>query len=244
MSSSSLTSEAASSSVSDIRPIKLSKSKENVTEQQQSKLNLNYTPDYTDCIDQSVEVHEPHITNDRKTEQSHSSDEVATMNKQSEHEEDNTITSNANHNEEEMNDTPSDQIIDAQGNLVNSTRKLTKFHEKVQKKDKISKLTGRRRSVELISPFLFSNNVEEAHKNANNIMTSDLVKTKTGVRPYPTDLTDPMKSRRISKIAQITGRGDDLNEISDLLFAGDAYEAYQNAQDLRKLEKMKRLGGF
>ncbi|KAL7713610.1 Uncharacterized protein QTN25_008810 [Entamoeba marina] len=135
-------------------------------------------------------------------------------------------------------------------------KKLIRLQQIQNKTDKLSKLTGRRKSLEKISPFLISESVEEAKSNAILLFKSDHLKHRTGERPQAFELQKKQSpdgivttkssintNIRMNKMTKYFGRRGSLEIISDLLDPVDSDEAIENSIKLRKMEKLRRMGG-
>ncbi|ELP87624.1 hypothetical protein EIN_146180 [Entamoeba invadens IP1] len=148
-------------------------------------------------------------------------------------------------------------IDDADFTLRNDTKTLRDTEDWIihlqmtdKKKDKLTRLTGRRNSIEKISPFLISETSEQAKANGSLVLKSDTIKQKTGERPDPCFLRKVRRSGnrydhvRIDKMRKIFGRRDSIVVISNLVVASTSQEAMQNAIKIRRVEKLKKLAGL
>ncbi|EDR23909.1 hypothetical protein EDI_326650 [Entamoeba dispar SAW760] len=134
---------------------------------------------------------------------------------------------------------------------------MNKLQKANKKKDKLARLTGRRNSLEKISPFLVSETSEEAIRNGSLVLKSDHIKQKIGERPDPIILSkhiiDNKKSfdknewktkEKINKISKIFGRPDSITTIALLLQSSSPNEAIINSIKIKKMEKLKKLAGI
>ena len=119
-----------------------------------------------------------------------------------------------------------------------------------KKKDKLTRMMGRRNSIDKLSPFLVSHNEEEALKNGNMVLKSDHLKQLTGERPNAQELqkknnqTNGQKNtNKANKIAGLLGRRHSIGEFDEMLNIHDVDEALHNAMKLRRMEKLKKMAG-
>ncbi|EKE40641.1 hypothetical protein ENUP19_0248G0037 [Entamoeba nuttalli] len=171
--------------------------------------------------------------------------------------------------------TNNDHINKDQNSLVQSLDSKNVQEEKVLKdteewvntkqltdkrKDKLARITGRRNSLEKLSPFLYANSPEEAKRNAKMVFSSDVLKQKLGERALPGDIScinsESIKGARVAhgtnkppkekmeKITKVLGRRESIGSIADLLTAKTESDAIENGLKIRKMEKLKKMAGL
>ena len=119
-----------------------------------------------------------------------------------------------------------------------------------KKKDKLTRMMGRRNSIDKISPFLISHNEEEALQNGNLVLKSDHLKQLTGERPNANELqkksnnnTTNKSTNKVNKVGGLLGRRYSIGEYGDMLNFNDGDDALHYAVKLRRMEKLKKMAG-
>ena len=163
----------------------------------------------------------------------------------------NTKPENEENNENSNNTKPAEPTTNREEKVLQEIEEWMATLQKIDKrKDKLSRITGRRNSLDKLSPFLVAQTEEEALEKGNLILQSDRLKQKTGERPDYKELQQKEKKtkkaggRKGNKIGGLFGRRHSFDEISELLNVESGEDAMENAMKLRRMEKLKKMAGI
>ncbi|ELP85684.1 hypothetical protein EIN_410030 [Entamoeba invadens IP1] len=117
-----------------------------------------------------------------------------------------------------------------------------------QRVEKLSRMSGRRRSICKIEPFLVSKSPEGALKNGELIRKSDQLKKMTGDRPFAYEVDDETKNECSIKMNVLNKKfGDCENQMNSILplIIGVCNEdaAITRGKQLRTLDKARQKMG-
>ncbi|ELP95040.1 hypothetical protein EIN_252840 [Entamoeba invadens IP1] len=117
-----------------------------------------------------------------------------------------------------------------------------------KKEQKLAKLTGRQNSLEKISPFLVSDNADQARQNGKNVIKSDLLKQKMGERISPDTIDKRLmtnkkkeQDKKKSRISKLFGRDESFIALSNFLIPQT--RSFSTPTIIHRVEKLKKLAG-